>query len=1073
MADINIPRISGIDPKIVKILEPIKLALEELRGTGPNRALRFNELGTGFKVARDGTIEWDTIVVPSVIPGIQRRIEALEAVQTDVSTLADELLGSAQFGTLLAGKVSDSKTLKVNVEGHVAGYGVAVYGGADGPTTSDFIIQADRFSVVLPAPAWLASHAYTLGQYVTPTTAYGPTGFIYEVTTAGTTGATEPVTWPTTAGNTVSSGSVVFTTRTIDERVPFTVGLINGVKGVGINGDLLVDGTIAAAAIEAGSITADKIAAQAVTAEKLATNLVLANAIEISSSGYIRSGQTAYDTGTGWYLGNDSGTPKFSIGNSSGNKVTWNGTTLTVVGNVSGSLDAGSIVGQIPPENFDISALGWTMTNTFSATDADTVEWTSGTLLTAAGTSYSISSGNTGNMTARTYIFLDINVSTTAFQTTTNSANAVGAGRILVAVAEDDTTTAFYDVLGGSGSFGAVAPEIPSFGPLANGNFETGTSVGWATDASWAVSTTTLITGSTYCARVATSSTGLRSDPFAVAAGDRLLVTCIAQRDGGSTPDANLTLQVRWEDSSGALVSTSSSSSAASGTSGIQFLRLILTAPSTTARAKVVISKATGSSGHWFVDDVFVTPMVRSADVDLSLAAGVIDLGSQISGTLTTAFAAAGLINSNVTINANGTLSGAGGGQASLNSLPGTIALGSQVSGTLSTAFAAAGLINSNVTVNADGTLSGAGGGQVSLTSLPGTVAAGQIAANAVTTVKLAAAAVTAAKIDAGTITANEIAAATITGNRIAANTIAAANIVALTITAAELAASSVTTSKLAAQAVTANEIAANTITSGQIAAATIVASNIAASSITGSRIAAATITGTNIAAGTLTAVNIATGTLTANEIAANAITANQIATGAVTAAKLAANLIYAGSIEIAVGGHIRSGQGGFRAGTGWYIGTDLGVPVFSIGVGGGAGEMYWDGNALVVNGQVNINQDEIPFGVNWQSGWSVNPPGLFWARISGKLVFVRCEDCFGTSNSGFFAFDNWPVSIRPPSQRQMIVSVYNQSVLQPATLTINADGTCGVVPFNGAANQFAGNGTKGFTSGSVFTYSL
>lgn len=48
----------------------------------------------------------------------------------------------------------------------------------------------------------------------------------------------------------------------------------------------------------------------------------------------IRQGQTAYDTGTGFWLGDVSGTPKFSLGNSAGNKMTWDGTTLSLTGNL-------------------------------------------------------------------------------------------------------------------------------------------------------------------------------------------------------------------------------------------------------------------------------------------------------------------------------------------------------------------------------------------------------------------------------------------------------------------------------------------------------------------------------------------------------------------------------------------------------------------------------------------------------------------------------------------------------------------------------------------------------------------
>jgi len=53
------------------------------------------------------------------------------------------------------------------------------------------------------------------------------------------------------------------------------------------------------------------------------------------AGGFIRSGQTAFDTGTGFFLGAKSdGTPVFSVGSSSGKKITWNGTTLTIKGDL-------------------------------------------------------------------------------------------------------------------------------------------------------------------------------------------------------------------------------------------------------------------------------------------------------------------------------------------------------------------------------------------------------------------------------------------------------------------------------------------------------------------------------------------------------------------------------------------------------------------------------------------------------------------------------------------------------------------------------------------------------------------
>lgn len=111
-------------------------------------------------------------------------------------------------------------------------------------------------------------------------------------------------------------------------------------------GQMLVDGV----QIGALSIVAGNIAASAITATKISvTNLAAINAdmgaitagsIVLPSGGFIRAGQTAFNTGTGFYLGNDAGTPKFSIGVSTGNRLTWDGTTLTVQGTLGGSLSS-------------------------------------------------------------------------------------------------------------------------------------------------------------------------------------------------------------------------------------------------------------------------------------------------------------------------------------------------------------------------------------------------------------------------------------------------------------------------------------------------------------------------------------------------------------------------------------------------------------------------------------------------------------------------------------------------------------------------------------------------------------
>lgn len=84
----------------------------------------------------------------------------------------------------------------------------------------------------------------------------------------------------------------------------------------------------------------------------------------------------------------------------------------------------------------EISIQGWMHDMAFSATDHDTVAWTSGTITLLDGTTYSIGA-QAFNISAITYIYFDVDISTTALQASYTPSNAVGSGKILIAVAED------------------------------------------------------------------------------------------------------------------------------------------------------------------------------------------------------------------------------------------------------------------------------------------------------------------------------------------------------------------------------------------------------------------------------------------------------------------------------------------------------------------------------------------------------------------------------------------------------------------------------------------------------------
>ncbi len=110
---------------------------------------------------------------------------------------------------------------------------------------------------------------------------------------------------------------------------------------VNYNGDLY-----ASSATITGSITANSGS--------------IAGDFTIGTSGVLRSGATAYGTGTGIWADYNAGTPRFRVGNPAGNRITWDGTTLSIVGNGSGitSIDGGNITtGTVTAAKLNVSTL--------------------------------------------------------------------------------------------------------------------------------------------------------------------------------------------------------------------------------------------------------------------------------------------------------------------------------------------------------------------------------------------------------------------------------------------------------------------------------------------------------------------------------------------------------------------------------------------------------------------------------------------------------------------------------------------------------------------------------------------
>ena len=148
------------------------------------------------------------------------------------------------------------------------------------------------------------------------------------------------------AAATITGAKVVQNTITggATGNIALTSIVAGNIAAATITGTEIAATTIAAGNIAANTITANELAADSVTATEInvatlsaiAADLgtITAGNITLDTSGYIKGGQTAYNTGTGFFLGYDTDAYKFSLGVSTGSYLIWNGINLEISGKI-------------------------------------------------------------------------------------------------------------------------------------------------------------------------------------------------------------------------------------------------------------------------------------------------------------------------------------------------------------------------------------------------------------------------------------------------------------------------------------------------------------------------------------------------------------------------------------------------------------------------------------------------------------------------------------------------------------------------------------------------------------------
>ena len=109
-----------------------------------------------------------------------------------------------------------------------------------------------------------------------------------------------------------------------------TTGQIGSGDVLSLDGAKIIDATILDAKVY--SLSASKIVTSALAAGT-SVSVGATNPVIIDGAGNVRCGATGYSTGTGFWLGNNAGTPMLYLGNGS-QSISWNGSALNITGNL-------------------------------------------------------------------------------------------------------------------------------------------------------------------------------------------------------------------------------------------------------------------------------------------------------------------------------------------------------------------------------------------------------------------------------------------------------------------------------------------------------------------------------------------------------------------------------------------------------------------------------------------------------------------------------------------------------------------------------------------------------------------
>lgn len=271
--------------------------------------LNIGALANKFLTLHVAELWAETLVAQNTIATIGGRI-----LVGPTTTLTSDLASGATSMSVKHNQISSGDRVVLQVNNQVEW--IAVTSGASGAGPYTYSIARNQDGS--------GANDWTAGDAVFNTGTTG-NGYIDLYSVAGLLpGSTAG---PTIVGNVRLSGTYS------DVAPRWAIGNLNGLYGYGATTYGTAFGDPSATNITIDATNGFRIRSSTTDKFKADTsgNLSITGDLSVGASGLIRSGATSYASGTGYVLDYNGGTPRLRIGTTAANRVTWDGTDLTVV----------------------------------------------------------------------------------------------------------------------------------------------------------------------------------------------------------------------------------------------------------------------------------------------------------------------------------------------------------------------------------------------------------------------------------------------------------------------------------------------------------------------------------------------------------------------------------------------------------------------------------------------------------------------------------------------------------------------------------------------------------------------